>query len=107
MVYPSVNTPLCDIAYETLLTPRRQRLHRSLAEALETMSDNLAEREPESLARHWYGAGENGRAEVYWLRVQHRASHWQDQLDALADFLESEPDEVMPTESRWNSRKLH
>jgi len=98
---------LCDIAYETLLTPRRQRLHRSLAEALEAMSDDLAEREPESLARHWYGAGENARAEAYWLRAQHRAAHWREQLDALADYLESDAPEILPVESGWNRRKLH
>jgi predicted ATPase len=87
---------LCDIAYETLLTPRRQRLHRSIAKALEAMPDDPAEREPELLARHWYAAGENGRAEVYWLRARHRAAHWQEQLDALADFLESDVAEAFP-----------
>ena len=98
---------LCDIAYETMLTPRRKQLHRSIAETLETMSDSFVEREPESLARHWYAAGENGRAEVYWLRAQHRAAHWREQLDALADFVEGDNAEGGPIESAWNRRKLH
>jgi class 3 adenylate cyclase/energy-coupling factor transporter ATP-binding protein EcfA2 len=96
---------LCDIAYESLLTPRRQRLHRSIAEALEAMPDAPAEREPELLARHWYAAGENGRAEVYWLRARHRAAHWQEQLDALADFLDSDAAEVIPLHNRPDRRR--
>ena len=28
------------------------------------MPDDLAEREPESLARHWYAAGEHARADA-------------------------------------------
>lgn len=98
---------LCDIAYETLLTPRRQRLHRALAEALEEKFDELGEREPESLARHWYGAGENDRAEVYWLRAQHRAGLWRKQLDALADFLQSGAGETISFDSSRDYRKLH
>ena len=86
---------LCDIAYETLLTPRRRKLHQRIAEALEAMPD-FGEREPETLARHWFAAGQNGRAEVYWLRARHRVAHWQEQLDALADYLEADTAEVIP-----------
>ena len=46
---------LCDIAYETLLTPRRQSLHARIAETLETMPGDRALAEPEVLARHWFG----------------------------------------------------
>jgi hypothetical protein len=73
-----------------LLTPRRQKLHQRIAEALEAMPANFAEREPESLARHWFAAGQNGRAEVYWLHARHRVAHWQEQLDALARISHSE-----------------
>jgi len=58
-------------------------------EAIEAMLGDRAQREPELLARHWFAAGEGGRAEFYWLRARHRAAHWQEQLDALADYLES------------------
>jgi hypothetical protein len=67
------------------LTPRRQKLHQRIAEALEAMPANFAEREPESLARHWFAAGQDGCAEVYWLRSRHRVAHWQEQLDALGN----------------------
>jgi len=80
---------LCDIAYETLLTPRRQSLHERIAKTLEAMPDGRALSEPEVLARHWFGAGQHERAEVCWLEARHRAAHWQDQFDALADFLDA------------------
>jgi class 3 adenylate cyclase len=97
---------LCDIAYETLLMPRRRKLHQRIAEALEAMPD-LAEREPESLAHHWFAAGQNGRAEVYWLRARHRLAHWQERLDALADYLEADSAEVIPIHGGPAARKLH
>jgi class 3 adenylate cyclase len=98
---------LCDIAYETLLTPRRQKLHQRIAEALEAKPANFAEREPESLARHWFAAGQNGRGEVYWLRARHRVAHWQEQLDALADYLDADASDVIPIPGGSGVRKLH
>jgi predicted ATPase len=97
---------LCDLAYETLLTPRRQNLHQRIAEALEAMPAKFAEREPESLAPHWFAAGQNGRGEVYWLRARHRIAHWQEQLDALADYLEVDAAEI-PIHGRPGVRRLH
>ena len=81
---------LCDIAYETLLKPRRQSLHERIAKTLEGMPDGRSLHEPEILARHWFGAEQHERAEIYWLEARHRAAHWQDQFDALADFLEAD-----------------
>jgi class 3 adenylate cyclase len=78
-----------DTAYETLLTPRRQKLHQRIAEAIEALPGDQAQAEPELLALHWFAAGQNARAEAYWLRAQHRATHWQGQLEALADYLDS------------------
>jgi class 3 adenylate cyclase len=98
---------LCDIAYETLLRPRRQKLHHRIAEALEAMPANLAEREPESLAHHWFAAGQDGRAEIYWLRARHRVAHWQEQLDALADYLDADTAEVIPIHGGPGVRQLH
>ena len=87
---------VCDIAYESLLTPRRQKLHWRIAEAIEAMPGQVAESEPETLAHHWFGANQNERAELYWLRARHRVTHWHEQLDALADYLESDAAEVIP-----------
>jgi predicted ATPase len=98
---------LCDIASETLLTPRREKLHQRIAEALEAMPGNFAEREPESLARHWFAAGQNARGEVYWLRARHRVAHWEEQLDALADYLNADTAEIIPIHGGPGVRKLH
>ena len=87
---------MCDIAYESLLTPRRQKLHWRIAEAIKAMPRPLAESEPETLAHHWFAADQTERAELYWLRARHRVSHWQDQLEALADYLESDVADVIP-----------
>ena len=81
---------LCDIAHETMLTLRRQKLHQRIAEKLESMPSNLAEQEPEALAQHWFEAGQNRRAEIYWLRARHRVAHWAEQLDVLANYLEAD-----------------
>ena len=79
---------LCDVAYETLLSPRRRKLHQRIAEAIEAMSDGGGDSEPETLAHHWFAAGLNNRAELYCLRARHRVAHWEEHLDALADYLE-------------------
>jgi hypothetical protein len=71
-------------------------LHQRIAEALEAMPGNVAEREPESLTRHWFAAGQDGRGEVYWLWARHRVAHWQEQLDALADYLDAGAAEIIP-----------
>lgn len=87
---------VCDIAYESLLTPRRQKLHWRIAEAIEAMPGQVAESEPETLAHHWFAANQNERAELYWLRARHRVTYWHEQLDALAEYLESDVAEVIP-----------
>jgi class 3 adenylate cyclase len=99
---------LCDIAFETLLTPRRRGLHERIAKTLEARPGNPALSEPEVLARHWFGAGQYERAETYWLRARHRAVHWQDQFDALAAFLEKDAsDDAASRGSASLLRTLH
>ena len=72
------------------------------------MPGNPALNEPEVLARHWFGAGQYERAETYWLRARHRAAHWQDQFDALAEFLEKDAsDDAKPMGSASLPRTLH
>ena len=98
---------LCDLAYETLLTPRRRSLHERIAKTLETMPGGRAHSEPEVLARHWFGAGQHERAEAYWLRARLRAAHWEDQFDALADFLETDASDSGWSSSEPSPRTVH
>ena len=79
---------VCDVAYETLLTPRRKALHGRIAELLESMGGEGVQAEPELLARHWFGAGFSDRADEYWQRASHKARYWHNKLDALSDYLE-------------------
>jgi len=51
-----------DAAYSTLLRERRRRLHSQIAEVLETQFPEIAESQPELLARHYTEAGAIERA---------------------------------------------
>jgi hypothetical protein len=82
-------------------------LGQKIAKPLEAMPDDRALSEPEVLARHWFGAGQQEQAEAYWLRARHRAAHWRDQFDALADFLESDGSETAPIGDLDLPRTLH
>jgi DNA-binding SARP family transcriptional activator/predicted ATPase len=68
-----------DVAYGRLLPPRRQLLHRAVAEALEAGAaamggtDQLAER-AEQLAHHYTQAGLAAPAMAYWQRASQRSS---------------------------------
>ena len=62
-----------DAAYESLLKSDRRLLHARTGEVLQAQSPELAETEPELLARH-YGAGEAwDKAVPLWLKAGQRA----------------------------------
>ncbi|MBV8771373.1 MAG: adenylate cyclase, partial [Deltaproteobacteria bacterium] len=58
-----------DAAYSTLLRSRRQELHSRVAGLLESRFNEIAERQPELVARHLMAAGLAERAFDYWLRA--------------------------------------
>ena len=62
-----------DVAYDSLLRGQRQRFHLRTARALETHFPEMAEAEPEVLARHYTAAGLPGRAARFWLRAADQA----------------------------------
>jgi hypothetical protein len=51
-------------------------------------------------------AGQDGRAEVYWLRARHRLAHWREQLDALADYLEADAAEIPIMAARGSANSI-
>ena len=67
-----------DAAYDSVLHRERRRLHRRIAETLESRFEALAATEPEVLAHHWEQAGVHGHAIDGWRRAAERA------LDASA-----------------------
>ncbi len=72
-----------DAAYSTLLLSRRQQLHARCAEVLQALAPELAEREPEVLARHYTEAGFAERAVDLWLAAGRRAAERSANLEAI------------------------
>jgi class 3 adenylate cyclase/predicted ATPase len=62
-----------DAAYGTLLREQRRELHARIAEALETQFADIAERQPELLARHCEEAGLIEKAARYWAKAGQRS----------------------------------
>ena len=62
-----------DAAYGTLLRERRRTLHARIAEALENQFGDIAENQPELLARHYGEAGLIERAASLWGRAGQRS----------------------------------
>ena len=72
-----------EAAYGTLLLSRRQHLHARCAEALLAITPELAEREPEVLARHYTEAGFAERAVELWRAAGWRAAERSANLEAI------------------------
>jgi hypothetical protein len=62
-----------DTAYETLLKPRRQILHRQIADALRVEFPAIAAAEPELVAHHLTQAGLDEPATEWWKKAGDRA----------------------------------
>jgi predicted ATPase len=62
-----------DAAYGTLLRERRRALHVRIAEALEGQFAEIAESQPELLARHCTEAGLIEKAACLWGKAGHRS----------------------------------
>jgi class 3 adenylate cyclase/predicted ATPase len=73
-----------DAAYSTLLREPRRALHGLIAETLERQFAEIAENQPELLARHWTEAGEIEKAAALWGKAGHRSL----QRSALAEAAE-------------------
>ncbi len=73
-----------DAAYGTLLRARRQQLHGRIAQALEQRFPEIAERQPEVLARHLSLAGEAVRAIGAWVRASQFALSRSASAEAVA-----------------------
>lgn len=62
-----------DAAYGTLLRQPRRALHARIAETIERQFADIAERNPDQLARHYTEAGRASEAIVHWLKAGQRA----------------------------------
>ena len=62
-----------DAAYGTLLREPRRALHARIAEALESQFPDIAESQPELLARHFAEAGLIEKAASFWGKAGQRS----------------------------------
>jgi class 3 adenylate cyclase len=77
---------LRDAAYGMLLRGQRRTLHARVAEALEELRPEAAEREPQVLAWHCANAGLTDRAVALWRRAGERSAARYANLEAAEHF---------------------
>jgi class 3 adenylate cyclase/predicted ATPase len=73
-----------DAAYGSLLKSRRQQLHSSLADILESRFPDVVENEPETIAHHLTEAGRTEPAIEYWSRAGQLAVQGSNYVEAVA-----------------------
>jgi tetratricopeptide (TPR) repeat protein len=72
------------VAYQSLLSARRQQIHGRIAHALTEHFTELAEGRPELVAHHYAEAGLAERAVASWSRAGHRASERSAYVEAIS-----------------------
>ena len=75
-----------DVAYGTLLREPRRALHARIAETLESQFAEIAERQPELLARHCTEAGLIEKAAGLWGKAGQRSLERSALLEAVAQL---------------------
>ena len=75
-----------DAAYGTLLRERRRALHARIAEALESQFAEIAETQPELLARHYTEAGQIEKAAGLWGKAGQRSLERSALVEAVAQL---------------------
>jgi predicted ATPase len=85
-VYTFKHALVQDAAYSSLLRSVRQELHGRIAEALETLSPELIDSQPELFARHYVEAGRVEKSVFYWRKAGHRSVARAAVVEAAAQF---------------------
>ena len=75
-----------DAAHGSLLRGTRQQLHARIAQALETLSPELIETQPELLAQRYAEAGLLEKSVVYWRKAGRRSAARSAMAEAAAQF---------------------
>jgi predicted ATPase len=75
-----------DVAYGTSLREPRRALHARIAETLETQFTEIAENQPELLARHCTQAGVIEKAVCLWGKEGHRSLERSALVEAIGQF---------------------
>ena len=83
-VYTFKHALVQDAAYESLLKAKRQRLHRQIAEALQSAPPAQTEAQPDLLAHHFTEAGDPNQAAIFWAKAGEIAAQRSAHLEAAA-----------------------
>jgi predicted ATPase len=85
-VYAFKHALVQDAAHGSLLRGTRQQLHAQIAEALETLSPELMENQPELLAQHYAEAGLVEKSVACWGKAGHRSAARSAMTEAAAQL---------------------
>jgi class 3 adenylate cyclase len=85
-VYSFKHVLVQDAAHSSLLRSSRQQLHAQIANALETLSPELMDSQPELLAQHYAEAGLVEKSVAYWHRAGRRSAARSAMAEAAAQF---------------------
>jgi predicted ATPase len=77
---------LQDVAYQSLLRTTRREYHGRIAHVIAEQFRDIAETQPEIVARHFTEAGLPDKAVGYWLRAGQHATRLSSNLDAISHF---------------------
>jgi class 3 adenylate cyclase len=75
-----------DAAYSTLLRERRRGLHARIAEVLETQFPEIAEGQPELVARHYTEAGLIEKSVAFWAKAGRQSLARSALVEAIAQL---------------------
>jgi DNA-binding winged helix-turn-helix (wHTH) protein len=93
-----------DAAYGSLLRNTRQRLHAQIAEALQAVSPEVTETQPELLAQHYAEAGLVEKSVTYWDKAGRRSAARSAMAEAIVQRVASErPSPLLASKARAGS----
>ena len=75
-----------DVAYQSLLRTTRREYHGRIAQVIAEQFRDIAETQPELVARHFTEAGLPDKAVGYWLKAGQHATRLSSNLDAISHF---------------------
>jgi class 3 adenylate cyclase/tetratricopeptide (TPR) repeat protein len=86
LIYTFKHGLVQEAAYSTLLLSRRQKLHKRIAETLQSSFAQIAEVQPELLAHHFTEASLTDKAINWWERAASRSADRYNNVEAVSQF---------------------
>jgi class 3 adenylate cyclase/predicted ATPase len=85
-VYAFKHSLVQDVAHGSLLRDARQRLHARIVDALETLSPELMDSQPELFAQHYAEAGLIEKSVAFWEKAGHSSAARSAMAEAAAQL---------------------